>query len=139
MNKTVSSNSKGESPAATKGMLPLLKIIWFSCLFFLVLFSFYAWKLFIVEEPRILPWYFMALFYTMGVSTYVLAELIPTWKVPQGGKIPPEFSTMISYSLFEAVGLYGLVFAVLVQSFPASFLFLMAAFIGLIRHRPKPV
>ena len=79
----------------------------------------------------------MVLVYTMGVSTYILAELAPSWKTPQSGKVPPEFLKMISYSLFEAVGLYGLVFAVLVQNFSASFLFLLAAFVGLIRHRPK--
>lgn len=76
-------------------------------------------------------------FYFLGVMTYALGELAPQRKLAPDSKVPPEFPLMISYSLFEAVGLYGLIYAVLTQSFLQSFVFLFAAYLGLFRHRPQ--
>jgi hypothetical protein len=114
---------------------PIVKIVWYSCVFFLLLFTFYAWKLFIKSSPRALPWWLMTGFYALAVVTYIMAELMSQNR-NNSKHLPPQFLQMVAYSMFEAVGLYGLIFAVIAQNFGQALVFLLASLVGLVRHKP---
>src|SRR5690606_34642581 len=88
--KSASVQEKGAS------LWPIVKIVWFSCVFFLGLFTFYAWKLFITSAPQPQPWWLLMGFYSLAVVTYIMAEL--TMQNKEGSKqLPPQFLQMISY------------------------------------------